>query len=75
MDVPPRSRDSGVKLLRADAELLQADAVVIVLGPTGAGKSKFIREATGEDVEVGSKLESGRRLRSLVMQQSSNFPQ
>jgi ATPase subunit of ABC transporter with duplicated ATPase domains len=54
-----KKRVSEVKLLRADAELLKADAVVVVLGPTGAGKSKFIREATSEDVEVGDSLQSG----------------
>lgn len=46
---PPVKRESEVKLLRSDAELHAADAVVVVMGPTGAGKSRFIREATGED--------------------------
>jgi transcriptional regulator with AAA-type ATPase domain len=55
-----QKRDSEVKLLRAGAELPEADAVVIVMGPTGAGKSRFIREVTGEDVEVGDSLESGK---------------
>jgi hypothetical protein len=46
-------RDSVVRLLRRDTELPAANAVVVVMGPTGAGKSRFIREATGEAVEVG----------------------
>lgn len=55
---PPVKRESEVKLLRSDTELHAADAVVVVMGPTGAGKSRFIREATGEDVEVGDSLQS-----------------
>jgi ABC-type hemin transport system ATPase subunit len=53
-----QNRESEVKLLRSDTELPAADAVVVVMGPTGAGKSRFIREATGEDVEVGDSLQS-----------------
>jgi hypothetical protein len=49
-------------LLRRDTELPAANAVVVVMGPTGAGKSRFIREATGEAVEVGDSLQSSRYL-------------
>lgn len=55
-------RDSVVRLLRRDTELPAANAVVVVMGPTGAGKSRFIREVTGEAVEVGDSLQSSRHL-------------
>jgi ABC-type hemin transport system ATPase subunit len=51
-------RQSGVKLLKSDTDLRTAEGVVVVMGPTGAGKSRFIREATGEYVAVGDTLES-----------------
>lgn len=45
------------------AETLQwtsADKVIAVLGPTGAGKSYFVRAATGDNsVEAGDTLTSG----------------
>lgn len=31
----------------------------IVTGPAGVGKSSFIKSVTGEDVYIGSTLESG----------------
>jgi ABC-type proline/glycine betaine transport system ATPase subunit len=49
-------QDSVVRLLRKDTELPAANTVVIVMGLTGAGKSRFIREATGEAVEIRDTL-------------------
>src|SRR5437868_6106913 len=69
-------RDSEVKLLRSDSELHAADAVVVVMGPTGAGKSRFIREATGEDVEVGHSFQSSEQTRksfSIAKSLLSNY--
>ena len=45
--------------LKKDSDLKKADVVIVVMGPTGAGKSRLIREATGEDVGVSDKLGSG----------------
>ena len=45
--------------LKSDDELKQADLVVVIMGPTGAGKSRLIREATGYDVDVSDSLKSG----------------
>ncbi|KAG2002839.1 hypothetical protein GB937_009489 [Aspergillus fischeri] len=38
----------------------------IVTGPAGVGKSSFIKSITGEDVYIGSTLESGTKTTSLV---------
>jgi len=40
-------------------ELSQDDVVIAVMGPTGSGKSTFIKLATGFDTVVGHTLESG----------------
>ncbi|KAJ5118862.1 hypothetical protein N7448_010567 [Penicillium atrosanguineum] len=41
------------------SKLTPADAVIVVLGPTGVGKSHFIRAATGDSsIKVGATLES-----------------
>lgn len=43
------------------SKLTPADAVIVVLGPTGVGKSHFIRAATGDSsIKVGATLESGK---------------
>lgn len=42
-------------------KLISEDAVIVVLGPTGVGKSHFIRAATGNSsIKVGAALESGK---------------
>jgi len=41
-------------------ESISEDRVIAVMGPTGVGKSYFVRAATGdESVEVGHTLQSG----------------
>ncbi len=41
-------------------EWASGDSVIAVMGPTGVGKSYFVRAATGdESVEVGHTLQSG----------------
>lgn len=43
------------------SKLTPTDAVIVVLGPTGVGKSHFIRAATGDSsIKVGATLESGK---------------
>lgn len=43
------------------SKLTPADAVIVILGPTGVGKSHFIRAATGDSsIKVGATLESGK---------------
>ncbi|KAF8157122.1 P-loop containing nucleoside triphosphate hydrolase protein [Crassisporium funariophilum] len=42
--------------------LSQNDIIIVVLGPTGSGKSTFINIATGLDTKVGHNLESGTRI-------------
>lgn len=49
---------SELNRLKSDEALKLARIVVVVMGPTGAGKSRFITEATGLDVEVGDSLHS-----------------
>jgi len=34
------------------------DAIVAVMGVTGAGKSTFVANVTGQDVEIGDTLDS-----------------
>lgn len=46
--------------LKIDPDLKSADKIIVVMGPTGVGKSRFIKEATGDDVQVGDSLFSGR---------------
>jgi tetratricopeptide (TPR) repeat protein len=42
-------------------KLTPEDAVIVVLGPTGVGKSHFIRAATGDSsIKVGATLQSGK---------------
>jgi hypothetical protein len=52
--------DSALSLLRNDSDLKDADMVAVVMGPTGAGKSRFIAEASGLRVDIGDSLQSGR---------------
>ena len=49
---------SELTVLKKDNDLKQAKLVIVVMGPTGAGKSRFIKEATGENVPVGDSLKS-----------------
>lgn len=45
-------------------EVTPEDAVIVVMGATGVGKSYFIRAATGDDtIKVGSTLQSGKNHR------------
>ncbi|PPR07081.1 hypothetical protein CVT24_010982 [Panaeolus cyanescens] len=39
-------------------ELSEDDIIIAVMGPTGAGKSTFIKNATGYDLKIGNELES-----------------
>ncbi|PPQ78241.1 hypothetical protein CVT24_006502 [Panaeolus cyanescens] len=39
-------------------ELKSTDYIIAVMGPTGAGKSTFIKTLTGYDLEIGHSLES-----------------
>ena len=51
--------------LKKDDDLKHAEVVIVVMGPTGAGKSRLIREASMEDVPVGDSLVSGLSSRML----------
>ncbi|KAK7898062.1 hypothetical protein LTR67_004694 [Exophiala xenobiotica] len=53
--------DSALSLLRNDSDLKDADMVAVVMGPTGAGKSRFIAEASGLRVDIGDSLQSETR--------------
>ena len=50
---------SEVSALKTDADLRHADTIVVIMGPTGAGKSRFIEEATGETAGSSDGLVSG----------------
>jgi tetratricopeptide (TPR) repeat protein len=56
--------DTGVKVEpdpaeAHDANVTTEDAVIVVLGPTGVGKSHFIHAATGDSsIKIGTSLES-----------------
>jgi len=53
----------------ANFEIRQEDVVIAVMGPTGAGKSSFVRAATGDNsVDVGHTLQSG-RLKNTIKKQ------
>lgn len=55
LPVTPKRAMSKVSSYRADIP------IIAVLGPTGVGKSFFIRKATGNaDVKIGHGLESGK---------------
>jgi len=49
-----------LSLLKNDSDLKDADMVAVVMGPTGAGKSRFIAEASGAEIDIGDSLQSGR---------------
>ncbi len=49
---------SELTVLKKDNDLKQAELVIVVMGPTGVGKSRLIKEATGENVPVGDSLKS-----------------
>ena len=43
------------------------DAVIVVLGPTGVGKSHLIRAVTGDSsIKVGATLQSGKFVQSPI---------
>ena len=47
---------SELTILKQDDDLKHAEVVIVVMGPTGAGKSRLIREASMRDVPVGDSL-------------------
>ena len=49
---------SELTVLKKDNDLKNAELVIVVMGPTGVGKSRLIKEATGENVPVGDSLKS-----------------
>jgi energy-coupling factor transporter ATP-binding protein EcfA2 len=52
-----KSESAEVSKLKLTSE----DAVIVILGPTGVGKSHFIQAVTGiASIKVGATLESGR---------------
>ncbi|KIW84133.1 hypothetical protein Z517_03380 [Fonsecaea pedrosoi CBS 271.37] len=53
--------ESALSLLKNDSDLKDADMVAVVMGPTGAGKSRFIAEASGLSVDIGDSLHSETR--------------
>jgi ABC-type uncharacterized transport system ATPase subunit len=56
-----RSTISDMAGIAADGVPSGSDAVIVVLGATGAGKSTFIQAATGsESVIIGHGLKSGK---------------
>lgn len=58
---PPASLTLADAAEGSKSKLTAADAVIVVLGPTGVGKSHFIRAATGDpSIKVGATLESGK---------------
>ena len=58
METDPEAKPAASKA--GKPELTSEDSVIVVLGPTGVGKSHFIRAATGNSsIKVGATLESG----------------
>lgn len=56
-DLEAKSDDSET----SKPKLTPEDAVIVVLGPTGVGKSHFIRAVTGDSsIKVGATLQSGK---------------
>ena len=51
--------DSEITILKKDDDLKHAEVIIVVMGPTGAGKSRLIREASTRDVPIGNSLRSG----------------
>jgi predicted GTPase len=49
--------ESEIQRLKGDGRLAKANMIIVVMGPTGAGKSRFIREATQLTVPVGDSLD------------------
>ena len=63
---------SELTILKKDDDLKHAEVVIVVMGPTGAGKSRLIREASMEDVPVGDSLLSSLSSRMLKQCQLKN---
>jgi flagellar biosynthesis GTPase FlhF len=58
--------ESEVNRLKKDSDLQLANVIVVIMGPTGAGKSRLIKDATGQDVGVSDTLASGGLVISML---------
>jgi len=56
-DIDTRS-NSQIEEMAADTNFTPDDVIVVLMGPTGSGKSSFINMATGKEGGVGHALES-----------------
>jgi predicted GTPase len=52
--------DSHLSLLKNDSDLEKADMIIVVMGPTGAGRTRLICEANQSDLKVKDSLESSK---------------